>query len=205
MRPGSQDTSGVTNQPGFVLRAITLAGISLSLFQLYTAGVQPLGLFFQRPIHLGFVLLLCFLIFPVTGARRPRNWPGWLIDGPLIVAAVVVGCWLPLNIDTIANAVFPRQVDVIIGVMTTVVVLEAARRAVGLGMTIIGLLFLVYAFAGARGELPWLADWLPGVLSHRGYSLERLASQLTLGAEGIFGIPLGVAATFVFVFVLFGA
>lgn len=205
MRPGSQDTSGVANQPGFVLRAITLAGISLSLFQLYTAGVQPLGLFFQRPIHLGFVLLLCFLIFPVSGAKRPRSWPGWLIDGPLVVAAVMVGCWLPLNIDTIANAVFPRQVDVIIGVMTTVVVLEAARRAVGLGMTIIGLLFLVYAFAGARGELPWLADWLPGVLGHRGYSLERLASQLTLGAEGIFGIPLGVAATFVFVFVLFGA
>ena len=93
----------------------------------------------------------------------------------------------------------------IIGVMTTVVVLEAARRAVGLGMTVIGLLFVAYAFAGARGELPWLADWLPGVLSHRGYSIERLASQLTLGAEGIFGIPLGVAATFVFVFVLFGA
>ena len=202
------DLKGISrtpNQPRIILRAITGVGIALSLFQLYAAGVQPLGLFFQRPIHLGFVLMLCFLIFPVTGLRPPRRWPGWLIDGPLIVAAVLVGCWLPLNIDTIANAVFPRQVDVIIGVMTTVVVLEAARRAVGLGMTIIGLLFVAYAFAGARGELPWLADWLPGVLSHRGYSMERLASQLTLGAEGIFGIPLGVAATFVFIFVLFGA
>ncbi|MCK5481211.1 MAG: TRAP transporter fused permease subunit [Gammaproteobacteria bacterium] len=205
MDPDFQSISGTPNQPRFALRAITGVGIALSLFQLYAAGVQPLGLFYQRPIHLGFVLVLCFLIFPVTGTRRPRRRPGWLIDGPLIVAAVLVGCWLPLNIDTIANAVFPRQVDVIIGVVTTVVVLEAARRAVGLGMTIIGLLFVAYAFAGARGELPWLADWLPGVLSHRGYSLERLASQLTLGAEGIFGIPLGVAATFVFVFVLFGA
>ncbi len=199
------DLQDVANQPRFVLRAITATGIALSLFQLYAAGVQPLGLFFQRPIHLGFVLVLCFLIFPVTGPRRPRRWPGWLIEAPLIVAAVLIGCWLPLNIDTIANAIFPRQVDVIIGVLTTVVVLEAARRAVGLGMTAIGLLFVAYAFAGTRGELPWLADWLPGVLSHRGYSLERLASQLTLGAEGIFGIPLGVAATFVFVFVLFGA
>ena len=205
MNPDLPSISGTPNQSRLILRAITVAGIALSLFQLYAAGVQPLGLFFQRPIHLGFVLVLCFLIFPVSGLRQPSRWPGWLIDGPLIVAAVLVGCWLPFNIDTIANAVFPRQVDVIIGVMTTVVVLEAARRAVGLGMIVIGLLFVAYAFAGARGELPWLADWLPGVLSHRGYSLERLASQLTLGAEGIFGIPLGVAATFVFVFVLFGA
>jgi TRAP transporter 4TM/12TM fusion protein len=197
--------SGDTNQPRHVLRAITLTGIALSLFQLYAAGVQPLGLFYQRPIHLGFILALCFLVYPLTGRNRPRHWPGWLIDGPLVICAVLAGCWLPFNIDTIANAIFPRQVDVIVGVVTTVVVLEAARRAVGLGMTAIGVLFLVYAFAGARGELPWLADWLPGVLSHRGYSLERLASQLTMGAEGIFGIPLGVAATFVFIFVLFGA
>ena len=63
----------------------------------------------------------------------------------------------------------------------------------------------LYAFAGNRGELPFLADWLPGILNHRGYSLDRLASQLTLGAEGIYGIPLGVAATFIFIFVLFGA
>ena len=132
-QPDLLDNSGSPVQPGLVLRAITLAGIALSLFQLYSAGVQPLGLFFQRPIHLGFVLVLCFLIFPSTGTRRPRNWPGWLIDGPLIIAAVIVGCWLPVNIDTIANAVFPRQVDVIIGVMTTVVVLEAARRAVAEG------------------------------------------------------------------------
>jgi TRAP-type uncharacterized transport system fused permease subunit len=85
------------------------------------------------------------------------------------------------------------------------VVLEGARRAVGLGMTIIGAVFIAYAFAGSRGELPFLADWMPGILNHRGYSLERLASQMTLGAEGIFGIPLGVAATFMFIFVLFGA
>jgi TRAP transporter 4TM/12TM fusion protein len=85
------------------------------------------------------------------------------------------------------------------------VVLEAARRAVGLVMTVIGAVFIAYAFAGSRGELPWLADLMPGILNHRGYSLDRVASQMTLGAEGIYGIPLGVAATFIFVFVLFGA
>jgi TRAP transporter 4TM/12TM fusion protein len=192
-------------QPSLIVRAITVIGIALSLFQLYAAGVQPLGLFFQRPIHLGFVLVLCFLIYPAFGRHKPRGGVGWIIDSVLIVASIAAGAWVPLNIEVIANQVFPRNVDVFMGIVTMIVVLEAARRAVGLGMTLIGAVFIVYAFAGNRGELPFLADFMPGILNHRGYSLERLASQMTLGAEGIFGIPLGVAATFVFVFVLFGA
>ncbi len=192
-------------QPWLALRLISIVGISLSLFQLYAAGLQPLGLFFQRPIHLGFVLVLSFLIYPVTGNNRPRGVLGWGIDGTLIAASIVAGAWVPVNIDVIANSIFPRQIDVWVGVLIVLLVMEAARRAVGLGMTVIAATFIVYAFAGRRGELPWLADWLPGILNHRGYSLERVASQMTLGAEGIFGIPLGVAATFIFVFVLFGA
>lgn len=187
-----------------VLRAISVVGITLSLFQLYSAGIQPLGLFFQRPIHLGFILVLTFLIYPVTG-KRPRGAIGWAIDGALIACGLLVGYWVPANIDAIANAIIPRPQDVVVGIITTLVVLEAARRAIGLGMTIIGGVFILYAFAGNRGELPWLSDFLPGILNHRGYTLERLASQMTLGAEGIFGLPLGVAATFIFVFVLFGA
>ncbi len=192
-------------QPWFVLRMITVVGIALSLFQLYAAGLQPLGLFFQRPIHLGFILVLCFLVYPVWGPDRRRGVLGWVIDGVLIGCGVLVGYWVPANIDAIANAIFPRDIDVMVGIITTLVVLEAARRAVGLMMTIIGAVFLAYAFAGRRGELPWLADLMPGILNHRGYSLDRVASQMTLGAEGIYGIPLGVAATFIFVFVLFGA
>ena len=60
-------------QPSLIVRAITVIGIALSLFQLYAAGVQPLGLFFQRPIHLGFVLVLCFLIYPAFGRHKPRG------------------------------------------------------------------------------------------------------------------------------------
>ncbi|NNU80323.1 TRAP transporter permease [Halovulum dunhuangense] len=192
-------------QPRLVLRITAAVAIALSVFQLYGAGIQPLGLFFQRPIHLGFILVLTFLIFPVWGQNKPRGALGWAIDLPLIACGVLVGAWLPMNIDTIANQIIPRQIDVTVGIITTIVVLEAARRAVGLGMTIIGAVFVLYALAGSRGELPFLADWLPGILNHRGYSIERLASQLTLGAEGIFGLPMGVAATFIFVFVLFGA
>ena len=192
-------------EPRPLLRIIAVIGIALSLFQLWAAGVQPLGLFYQRPIHLGFILVLCFLIYPVFGSDRTRGVLGWAIDGALILAGIAAGAWVPINIDIIANQIFPRQIDIWMGVLTILVVLEGARRAVGLGMTIIGAVFIAYAFAGGRGELPFLADWMPGILNHRGYSLDRVASQMTLGAEGIFGIPLGVAATFVFIFVLFGA
>ena len=110
--------------------AIAVTAIALSLFQLWAAGVQPLGLFFQRPIHLGLILLLCFLVYPFGGGQRPRGWLGWAIDAPLMLSSMLVGCWLPLNIDVIANAIFPRQVDVVMGVITVVTVLEAARRVV---------------------------------------------------------------------------
>jgi len=202
-RPPMPDQTPSTSR--LMLRLIAIVAIALSVFQLYAAGVQPLGLFFQRPIHLGFILVLTFMIYPAFGQHRPRGALGWVIDGTLIGTGILVGLWVPMNIDIIANSLFPRQIDVMVGVITALVVLEAARRSVGLGMTIIGAVFIVYAFAGSRGELPFLADWMPGILNHRGYTLERLASQLTLGAEGIFGLPLGVAATFVFVFVLFGA
>ena len=202
--PNVQKIDVAAIQPKAVLGLISVVGIALSLFQLYSAGIQPLGLFFQRPIHLGFILVLCFLIYPVT-RDRPRGVIGWAIDAPLILGGVLVGYWVPANIDAIANAIFPRTQDVVVGVITAILVLEASRRAIGATITVIGAVFIVYAFAGNRGELPFLSDLMPGILNHRGYSLERLASQLTLGAEGIYGIPLGVAATFIFIFVLFGA
>ncbi|MGB7271503.1 MAG: TRAP transporter permease, partial [Albidovulum sp.] len=98
--------------PRNLLRVIAIVGIALSLFQLYAAGIRPLGLFFQRPIHLGFILVLCFLIYPVFGQGRARGKLGWAIDGPLIACSILASAWVPLNIDAIANAIFPRQIDV---------------------------------------------------------------------------------------------
>jgi TRAP transporter 4TM/12TM fusion protein len=193
-------------QPRPVLWLITAVAVSLSLFQLYTAGVQPLGLFYQRPAHLAFVLVLAFLIFPVFGQTRPRGLLGWIIDGALLVAGFLSGFYIIWNLDAIiARAGWWTQMDIAVGIICTLAVLEASRRAVGLGMTIIGAIAIAYALAGPRGALPGLGDWMPGVLSHRGANTDRLVGQLYLGQEGIFGLPLGVAATFVFMFVLFGA
>jgi len=193
-------------QPRPVLWAITLTGIALSLFQLYTAGIEPLGLFYQRTAHLGFILFLAFLLFPLTGQSRPRTWWAWVIDAGFLVASFLSGFYIIWYLDDIiARAGWWTTTDILVGVICIIAVLEASRRAVGLGLTIIGIMAILYALAGTRGALPWLGDLMPGILSHRGASLDRLVGQLYLGQEGIFGLPLGVAATFVFMFVLFGA
>ncbi|KGE78829.1 permease [Halomonas sp. ND22Bw] len=189
-----------------VLWLISLVAVALSLFQLYSAGIEPLGLFYQRSIHLALIMMLAFLMFPVFGARHGRGPLGGAIDLAFFAGAVITGGYMALYLDEIINrAGFWSQTDITVGIIATVTVLEASRRAVGFGMTVIGVLAILYAFAGPRGELPWLGEWLPGILEHRGYGLDRLVGQLYLGQEGIFGLPMGVAATYIFIFVLFGA
>ena len=202
--PALRSADGV--QPRPILWTITIVAITMSLFQMYTAGIEPLGLFYQRSAHLGFILFLAFLIFPVTGTARPRGRVGWIIDAICLTAAFLSGFYIFYFLDDIINrAGWWSRTDIVMGIIATLAVLEASRRVVGLGMTIIGLIAIAYALAGPRGALPGLGEWMPGILSHRGASVDRLIGQLYLGQEGIFGLPLGVAATYVFMFVLFGA
>lgn len=183
---------------------ITVLGVVLGLFQLYTAGFRPLNLFYQRGFHLLVILLITFLAFPI--GRTKRNWFGWLIDGALIAGATYAGGYLIYDLDgIIGRSGFFLQRDIVAGIIMVAVVLEASRRVIGITITAIASIFILYAMAGPRGALPWLGEWLPGILSHRGYATDRLIGQLFLGQEGIFGLPLGVAATVVFTFVLFGA
>ncbi|MBS3669840.1 MULTISPECIES: TRAP transporter permease [Halomonadaceae] len=205
-QPSSVVPGGNAIQPRMVLWSITIVAVGLSLFQLYSAGIQPLGLFYQRSIHLALIMVLAFLMFPAFGPTRKRGVLGWGLDLLFFAGAILTGGYLVLNLDAIfSRAGFWNDTDILVACIATVTVLEASRRAVGFGMTVIGLLAIIYAFAGPRGELPWLGEWMPGILEHRGYSIDRVAGQLYLGQEGIFGLPLGVAATYIFIFVLFGA
>jgi TRAP transporter 4TM/12TM fusion protein len=204
----AHDFAGGPPQPRPVLWLITAVAVALSLFQLYTAGIETLGLFYQRSIHIAAIMMLAFLMFPVFGRRdlSARGVIGALIDIVFFGCAILTGAYLSFYLDDIINrAGFWSTTDVVVGCIAVVTVLEASRRAVGLGLTVIGIAAILYAFAGPRGELPWLGEWMPGILAHRGYSLDRVVGQLYLGQEGLFGLPLGVAATFIFVFVLFGA
>ena len=179
--------------------AFVLCAVALSVFQLFTAGVRPVGLFYQRGFHLAVVEILAFLVFPTRGRQGEGvgRIVAWAVDGVLVAGAVVTALYLTVNLDSIvARAGTPSTTDMVAGVAAILVLLEASRRALGWTISLIAVVFVAYAYWG---------PFLPGLLRHGGYGTGRIMSQLYLGQEGIYGIPLGVAATFVFVFILFGA
>jgi TRAP transporter 4TM/12TM fusion protein len=199
--------------PTFPAVTFVVLTIALSLFQLYIAGVRPLGLFYERGFHLAVVQVLAFLLFPTrgrvssTGGRvsstkgraglRVRGALAWMVDGVLIAGSIFAALYLTLNLDAIVGRAGAwSTADVFVGTVAVVTLLEASRRALGWPISFIATCFIGYGYAG---------PFLPGVLRHGGYSTGRLVGQLYLGQEGIYGIPLGVASSFVFIFILFGA
>ena len=179
-------------------RVVLVLAVSLSLYQLYTAGIMALTALVQRSVHLGAILCLTFLLKPPFENARKDRFTVWLFLDWLLVAASV-GCVAYICINL--NAIFERQgdwlpADLAVSVVGTLLVMEACRRVIGLVMTGICLSGILYALFG---------PYMPELIIHKGYSVERIATTLWLTTEGIFGLPIGVAATFVFVFVLFGA
>jgi TRAP transporter 4TM/12TM fusion protein len=179
-------------------KVVAVIAISLSLYQLYTAGIAALTALVQRSIHLGAILALTFLLRPAfRGARKDRFSIWLLIDGLLVLTAIACTGYICVNL----TAIFERQgdwlpADLVVSVVGTLLVLEACRRVIGMFMSAICIMGILYAMYG---------PYMPDLIIHKGYSIERIATTLWLTTEGIFGLPLGVAATFVFVFVLFGA
>ena len=170
-------------------------GIALAAagFHLYAAGISPFTALVQRPIHLALMATLGFLGVGVRDkGRRDRA------EAAVLIAAVVLGC---LYIVSQQGALVGRvgastTLDLAAGAVVIVVVLELTRRTAGWGIVIVALTAIAYAFSG---------PYLPGFLAHRGYGAQRLIEHLYLSTEGIWGIPLGVSANFVYLFVLFGS
>ena len=181
-----------------IAMVVMILAVSLSLYHLYTAGVAALTALVQRSIHLGAILSLTFLLKPpFKGARKDKLTFWFFFDWVLVFASVYCTFYICYNL----TAIFERQgdwltSDLVVSVIGTVLVLEACRRVIGFIMTGICVTGILYAMYG---------PYMPELIIHKGYSVERIATTLWLTTEGIFGIPIGVAATFVFVFVLFGA
>ena len=177
---------------------IMAIAVTLSLYQLYTAGVAALTALVQRSIHLGAILSLTFLLKPAFSKLRKDKFSFALfLDWILVALSIYCTFYICNNL----TAIFERQgdwlfQDKIVSIIGTLLVLEACRRVIGFIMTAICAMSIVYAMFGT---------YMPELIIHKGYSIERIATTLWLTTEGIFGLPIGVAATFVFVFVLFGA
>ena len=177
---------------------VMVLAVSLSLYQLYTAGIAALTALVQRSIHLGAILSLTFLLKPAFKGARKDTLNFWVfLDWVLVLASFSCTFYICNNLTDI----FERQgdwltSDLVVSIIGTILVLEACRRVIGSIMTGICVAGIIYAMYG---------PYMPDLIIHKGYSVERIVTTLWLTTEGIFGIPIGVAATFVFVFVLFGA
>lgn len=183
------------NYTGFMAKIVTAIAISFSVFQIYTAMYGVLDAHLQRAIHLGFGLTLIYILYPTCKSwARDRLHP---VD--LILAAL--GAAAPAYIvikyhELVLRAGTVNEIDLVVGLVGIVLVIEATRRVVGIPMVIVVSVFLTYAFVG---------PYAPGVLAHRGLNLEQLVGHLFFTTEGVFGIPMGVSSTFIFLFILFGA
>ena len=187
--------SNTRNVAGIFRWVIYFGLLAFSLFQLYTAifGVFPAQI--QRTVHLGFGLTFIFLLFPARRKGRKNKIPFY--DFILAALAIVVGSYWTINYDRLVQSIGQLEtMDFYIGILAILLVLEAARRAVGLPITIIAALFLAYAYFGQS---------MPDFLAHRGQDLESISNLMFFSTDGILGTPISVSATYIFVFLLFGA
>ena len=175
--------------------AIKIICILFSLFHLFTAAVGQYPPQIQRAVHLGFVLVLIYLLYPVRSSSNKHRLPWY--DALLALAGAAVCGYIVWNYEVIVLDAGPATtLDFIFGLASIVLVLEATRRIVGLPITLVATTFLLYALFG---------NYIPGMMGHPGFSLKRIVAYMYLTTEGLFGMPLGVSSSFVFLFILFGA
>lgn len=173
---------------------IILVSVAWISFQLYMALVKPLHPMLQNPIHLLFALLLVFIYFP--------SGRGWfrlidLLGGVAVILLVYYFITHTLRLQTRWPYVDPiLSIDIVAGIVTVVLLLEAVRRAVGIELFILSLIFLIYAIFG---------KYFPGLLKFGGIGLNQFIELMIMGPDGIFGVPLSTSASMIFYIILFGA
>ncbi|WP_137043374.1 TRAP transporter fused permease subunit [Pseudolabrys sp. FHR47] len=189
-----QQEEGAGNRlTGWVAIAVTAIAVAMTVFHLYAAyeivPTQPL-----RYTHLAFVLVLTFLLFPLSA--RFRNRIEWFDVLAGLLAIGIMAYALMGGDDFTDRAAVPNQWDVVLGVALIVLVLEASRRTAGPIMPVVSILFLAYALFG---------EYLPPPWTHRSYDVARLVGHMFITLEGIFGVALDVSATLIVMFTIYGA
>ncbi|MBK5102867.1 MAG: TRAP transporter permease [Burkholderiales bacterium] len=187
---------------GAVAKAMLGIALAWSLFQLwyasplpYTFGVLVFNATEARSIHLAFAIFLTFVSYPAF-KRSPRAYVP-AIDWVFAAAGAFCAGYIFLFYTQLSTRPgLPTNMDLVVAVAGMVLLLEAARRALGPAMAIVAIVFLVYVFAG---------QYMPEMIAHQGASLSKGMSHMWLTTEGVFGIALGVSTSFIFLFVLFGS
>ncbi|BEQ14527.1 TRAP transporter permease [Desulfoferula mesophila] len=172
--------------------------VGLTCFHLYTAAFGVMSPLYQRSVHLMGLMLLTFLIYRAFTGRDGSN-PGvvdWIVSlGMIAVGLFFINAFAP-NAVLERGIMGPTDNEIWMGALLIVLILEGTRRTVGLPIVLVAVAFLAYGMLG---------PYMPDMLAHKGYSPQRLVSYLVWTTEGVFGIPIAVSATFVVVFIIFGA
>jgi TRAP transporter 4TM/12TM fusion protein len=186
---------------GTVGKALALIAGAWSLFQVWYASPLPFLFKFgilndteARAIHLAFGVFLAFVAFPAfkRSSRKVVPWGDWVLA---VVGAFCAAYLFTFYSELATRPGKPTPMDLWVGAMGVIIMLEATRRAMGMGMLVTTGLFLLYIFAGPL---------MPDSLAHKGASLQRFISHMWLTTEGVYGVALGVSVQFIFLFVLFG-
>jgi len=175
---------------------IGLVAVFLSLFQLYTAYRGPFPNMIQRSIHLAFVFVIAFSVYPFSKKRSPKerfSFP----DLTLMIISLIACVFVIINYDRIMlHPGESTRLDIILGIFATALVLEATRRTLGPILPILAILSMMYAYFG---------PYFPGIWAHRGFRITHIVETLYLSSFGIWGMITGVSATIVAAFLIFGA
>ncbi|MDO5724961.1 MAG: TRAP transporter permease [Tissierellia bacterium] len=191
-----KDSSKLRKLSGKTALIVAVIAIAMSLFHLYTAAQGTLLAMKQRSLHMIFAFSLGFLLYPWSQKRGNKERPS-ILDIVFLILSVVVWGYIFLNVEKIAlQGGKMTQMDMVLGFMAILLTLEVTRRVVGPELPIVTIIFLAYAYLGPH---------MPGILAHRGFGIQRIVGHMYLTTEGIMGTPIGVSATFVFMFILFGA
>ena len=206
------DEGGIKrNLKGFNLKLVASIAICWTLFQLWYASPLPFifnfGIFIDLParaIHLAFALTLCFLIYP--GKKKGSDHQIKLIDYFFVTLSIIATFYIVVDYEglvyrqgILATANFfglNIRYEMILGAIGILLLLEATRRAIGLPLVCIAVIFLIFSIFGKQ---------MPDLIAHAGLSITRLVGYHWLGGEAIFGIPISVSVSFIFLFVLFGS
>jgi TRAP transporter 4TM/12TM fusion protein len=183
------------NLHGVALKIIVALALIFSTYQLVVAAFAPLSSLVMRSLHVGFLLMMAFLLYPAfkKGSHTSIPWHDWI----LAIGGFALGTyqWIYEG-DLIQHAGNPTMPDLIVGTIMVVMVFEAVRRILGPALPTVCGLFLLYGLAG---------QYLPDSIAHRPFDFSQIVDQLYSGTEGIFGTPTMVSATYIFLFILFGA
>ena len=182
----------MTGMWDYIIKGICIV---FAIFQLYTATFGVLDAHLQRAVHLAFGFVLIFLLYPARASWSRRSMHP--LDILFAVVSATSALYIVVNYqELVLRAGMNNETDFIVGLVGTFMVFEAARRVVGWPMITVAFFFMVYAFFG---------PYIPGILAHRGVGVQEMFDHLFFTTEGIFGTPMGVSSTFIYLFILFGA